>query len=80
MQATNAQRYPGIRNYSLLRNLTEADLIFRADAEQLGYLHRPRGMARYYRAYGILPPRYLDEELRKFEFTHFDFDLIAATT
>jgi hypothetical protein len=56
--------------------VTEADLIFRADAEYLGYLNRPRGMARYYRHYGMLPPRYLAESIRRFEFTNLDMDRV----
>src|SRR5207244_6420100 len=51
---------------------TEADLIFEADALRLGYLTRPRGIARYYRDHGMLPPRYIAEQIPKFEFTNFD--------
>jgi hypothetical protein len=39
----------------------DAEAFFRADAEKLGYLTDPRGMARYYRDHGMLPPRYLEE-------------------
>jgi hypothetical protein len=55
----------------------DADLIFRADANRLGYLERGRGMARYYRDHGILPPRYLAESLRRREFTNFDLERFA---
>jgi len=53
-------------------NFTEADLIFRLDAADLGFLHRPRGLAAYYRAFGMLPPRYLAEGLPRIEYTNFD--------
>jgi hypothetical protein len=53
---------------------TEADELFRLDAIQLGYLTRPRGMARYYREHGMLPPRYLSFAVRRREFTNFDLD------
>lgn len=52
----------------------DADELFRLDATRLGYLNRPRGMARYYRDHGILPPRYLTFGLRHREFTNFDLE------
>lgn len=52
----------------------DADAFFRADAERLGYLSRPHGMAEYYRDHGMLPPRYLDEGLRQMELTGLDLD------
>jgi hypothetical protein len=55
----------------------DAELIFRADANRLGYLEHGRGMARYYRDHGILPPRYLAEGIRKLEFTNFDLERVA---
>lgn len=57
----------------------EADLIFREDAESLGYLTKPRGMARYYRDHGILPPRYVNEDLPRREFTNFDIERIESS-
>lgn len=57
--------------------ITEADLIFRRDAARLGYLDKPRGLAAYYRAFGMLPPRYLAEDLPRIEFTNFDLNLVV---
>jgi hypothetical protein len=61
-------------------NLTEADLIFRLDAADLGFLNRPRGMAAYYRAFGMLPPRYLTEDLPRIEYTNFDLSRLAGNS
>lgn len=55
-------------------SITEADLIFRLDAARLGYLERPRGFSAYYRAFGMLPPRYLSEAIPRLEFTNFDMN------
>jgi hypothetical protein len=66
-----------IRSSSSPQLVVDADLIFRADATRLGYLERPRGLAEYYRAYGMLPPRYLAESIPRHEFTNFDLELIA---
>ena len=53
----------------------DADAYFRRDAERLGYLNGdPRGMAKYYRDHGILPPRYLDESVPEHEVTGLDLD------
>ena len=57
---------------------SEAHLIFQADALRLGYLTKPRGIARYYRDHGMLPPRYLAEQIPKFEFTNFEIGYLAA--
>jgi hypothetical protein len=57
---------------------SEADLIFEADALRFGYLTKPRGIPRYYRDHGMLPPRYLAEQIPKFEFTNFDIGYLAA--
>jgi hypothetical protein len=57
---------------------SEADLIFEADALRRGYLTRPRGIARYYRDHGMLPPRYMAEQIPKFEFTNFDIGDLAV--
>jgi hypothetical protein len=51
---------------------TEADLIFRLDAADLGFMDRPRGLAAYYRAFGMLPPRYITEDLPRIEYTNLD--------
>jgi hypothetical protein len=59
---------------------SEADLIFEADARRLGYLNRPRGIARYYRDHGMLPPRYVAEQIPKFESTNFDINGLASET
>lgn len=53
---------------------TDGDAFLRADAERLGYLKSPNGMARYLRDFGMLPPRYLDEGLRKKEITGLALD------
>ena len=58
LESTEGQR-SSLAHLSRYQVATEADLIFRIDAEQLGYLNRPRGLARYYRDYGMLPPRYI---------------------
>jgi hypothetical protein len=52
-------------------------VIFKLDAARLGYLDTPRGLAAYYRAFGMLPPRYLAESLPRLEFTNFDLDLVV---
>jgi hypothetical protein len=57
---------------------SEADLIFEADAERLGYRNRPRGIARYYRDHGMLPPRYIAEQIPRFELTNVDLSQFAA--
>ena len=57
--------------------ITAADLIFMRDAAELGYLDRPRGLSAYYRAFGMLPPRYLTEALPKIEFTNFDLNRLV---
>jgi hypothetical protein len=65
------------QTFGLSSRAAEADVIFRLDAVDLGYLDRPRGLAAYYRAFGMLPPRYLAEDLPKIEFTNFDLNLLA---
>ena len=60
--------------------LTEADVIFRIDAEDLGYLSRARGLAAYYRDHGMLPPRYLAEDLPRIEFTNFDLGEVSEAS
>jgi hypothetical protein len=57
--------------------ITEADLIFKLDAARLGYLDQPRGLSAYYRAFGMLPPRYLAETIPTVEFTNFDLNLLV---
>lgn len=57
---------------------SEADLIFEADAERLGYRKRPRGIARYYRDQGMLPPRYIAEQIPRFELTNVDLSQFAT--
>jgi hypothetical protein len=57
--------------------ITEADLIFMRDAAELGYLNRPRGLSAYYRAFGMLPPRYFAEDLPRVEFTNFDLNVLV---
>jgi hypothetical protein len=52
----------------------DGDAFLRADAERLGYLTSPRGMARYLRDFGMLPPRYMDESLRGVEVTGLEID------
>lgn len=52
----------------------DADAFFRADAERLGYLTRPHGMAEYYRDHGMLPPRYVEEGVRQMEVNGLDLD------
>jgi hypothetical protein len=66
-----------IHSSSPVSVVVDADLIFRADATRLGYLERPRGLAEYYRAHGMLPPRYLAESVPRHEFTNFDLELMA---
>jgi hypothetical protein len=58
-------------------NFTAADLIFSLDAADLGFLDRPRGLAAYYRAFDMLPPRYLAEDLPRIEYTNFDLHRLA---
>jgi hypothetical protein len=60
-----------------LSPITEADLIFQLDAAELGYLDRPRGLSVYYRAFGMLPPRYLTEAVPKIELTNFDLNRLV---
>lgn len=59
-------------------HFTDADVIFRIDAENLGYLSRARGLAAYYRDHGMLPPRYLSEQLPRIEFSNFDLTEVVA--
>jgi hypothetical protein len=66
--------------FGVVARITEADLMFRLDASHLGYLSRPRGLAAYYRAFGMLPPRYLAEGLPKIEFTNMDVNLLADSS
>ena len=75
LESTEGQR-SSLAHLSRYQVATEADLIFRIDAEQLGYLNRPRGLARYYRDYGMLPPRYIAEQIPRFEFTNLDLDRV----
>lgn len=63
--------------FGVAAQVSEADLIFRLDAAELGYLDRPRGLSAYYRAHGMLPPRYLAEDLPRIEFTNFDLNHLA---
>lgn len=67
----------------MLRNPdeTEADDLFRQDALRLGYLpedeHEPgngRGLARYFRDHGIVPPENLRRWIPKRELTGFHLD------
>ena len=74
MEGTESER----QAFGNRTQFTEADLIFRMDAEDLGYLSRARGLAAYYRDHGMLPPRYLAEDLPRIEFTNFDLSLIVA--
>ena len=56
----------------------DADTFLRADAERLGYLSDGRGFARYLRDFGILPARYLDENVRAKEITGLDLSRLNA--
>lgn len=71
LEITEGERPP-------LATAPDADELFRLDAVRLGYLNRPRGMARYYRDHGMLPPRYLSFALRKREFTNFEFERLIG--
>lgn len=75
LESTESQR-SSLAHLSRYQVITEADLIFRIDAAKLGYLEEPRGMARYYRDYGMLPPRYSVEQIPRFELTSFDLDRV----
>ncbi len=75
MESVEGQR----QTFLAASRTAEADVIFRLDAAELGYLNRPRGLAAYYRAFGMLPPRYLAEDLPKIEFTNFDVNVLADT-
>lgn len=51
-----------------LRDCEEADLVFRRDAEQLGYLGPGgKGLWAYYRDHGIHPPEYLRKTVNRKE-------------
>lgn len=73
VEGTESER-PAFRSPS---GITEADLIFRFDAARLGFMDRPRGLSAYYRAFGMLPPRYLAEILPRVEFTNFDLSQLV---
>lgn len=80
-EATWRNRMEGIESkrqtFDIGPRITEADLIFRLDAAELGFLQQNRGLAAYYRAFGMLPPRYLAEDLPRIEFTNFDLNVLV---
>lgn len=54
---------------------TPADDFFRHDAERLGYLAPGgEGLRAYYRDFGMVQPKVLNEEIYEIEVTNWDFD------
>lgn len=54
---------------------TEADDLFRADAERLGYLSEGgAGLRAYYRDHGMVQPEVLDKEIPEKELTGLDWE------
>jgi hypothetical protein len=66
--ATGTERRDGRGSSRGLRDCEDADLVFRRDAERLGYLAPGgKGLWAYYRDHGIHPPEYLRKTVNRKE-------------